>query len=70
MRMRACQYSASASASWTDMEVLPQLRSAEKQPITPAARGHAAEQVNQATTFLNWLADRNHTLTAANHACR
>ncbi|MFI0219067.1 hypothetical protein [Streptomyces lydicus] len=35
---------------------------AEKKPITPAARRHVADQVKQATTFLDWLADRDHTL--------
>ncbi|MFJ5803783.1 hypothetical protein [Streptomyces decoyicus] len=47
-------------ATW---EVLPRLRtSSQKKPITPAARRHAADQVKQATAFLAWLADRDHTL--------
>ncbi|WP_406727161.1 hypothetical protein WJ438_24525 [Streptomyces sp. GD-15H] len=48
-------------ATW---EVLPRLRTrAEKKPITPAARRRVADQVKQATAFLDWLADRDHTLT-------
>ncbi|WP_344319700.1 hypothetical protein [Streptomyces yatensis] len=42
---------------------MPLLRTrAERKPITPAARRHVADQVKQATAFLGWLADRDHTL--------
>ena len=51
-------------ATW---EVLPRLRtSAEKKPITPAARRHAGSQVKYATAFLHWL--DQHDLTLA--TCR
>ncbi|MEU3404932.1 hypothetical protein ABZ766_13425 [Streptomyces sp. NPDC006670] len=47
-------------ATW---EVLPRLRTrAEKKPVTPAARRRVADQVKQATAFLDWLVDRDHTL--------
>jgi hypothetical protein len=47
-------------ATW---EVLPRLRtSAEKKPITPAARRHAGSQVKYATTLLRWLVEHDLTL--------
>ncbi|MEU1217364.1 hypothetical protein ABZ424_34305 [Streptomyces sp. NPDC005790] len=47
-------------ATW---EVLPRLRTrAEKKSVTPAARRRVADQVKQATAFLDWLVDRGHTL--------
>jgi len=51
-------------------EVLPRLRArAEKQPVTPAARRHAGDQIEHATAFLGWLSERgqqaNQALSAA-----
>jgi len=47
-------------ATW---EVLPRLRaSAEKNPITPAGRRYAGDQVKHATAFLRWLDEHDLTL--------
>ena len=47
-------------ATW---EVLPKLRGrAANNPITPASRKFAGEQITQATMFLDWLAQHQRTL--------
>jgi integrase len=47
-------------ATW---EVLPRLRArAERKPVTPAGRRHAAGQVKCATAFLGWLSGHDLTL--------
>ena len=53
-------------ATW---EVLPRLRArAEKEPVTPAARRHAVDQVKRATAFLQWLSGRGLTLSSCRQA--
>lgn len=49
-------------ATW---RVLPRLRSrAEQSHITPSVRRFAADQVKHATSFLQWLGERNTTLAS------
>ncbi|MGW5465131.1 hypothetical protein [Streptomyces sp. NPDC003996] len=50
---------------FTTWRVLPRLRArSEQSHITPSVRRFVAEQVKHATSFLNWLGERNTTLAS------